>query len=347
MNIMKEDLFRKELKKGLSGGFLFFGDEDYMKSFALRAAREAVCPDETFAIFNDIRIDSLDYSASALLDAIIPPPMMTDQKIVTVSGLNISGMRQNEIADLCEALGELQKYDYNLLIISVPAGQIDEGFIPKKPSAVLTKLSEFLTPVYFEPISGSRLVSWVGKHLQHNGVSASAAVCSEIVSYCGRSMYTLSAETEKLAYYVLQNGRTEVTAEDVRNVSIAEISSDTFALANAIVGGRYDDALKALGVLKFRRVDPVIVMAETSSIICDLVKIKAMSKEGMSTAAIAAALKVSEYKIKLYAAGVKDVSSQKLYRALALCSEADLSLKHSATDYSAIERFICLLSLDR
>ena len=343
MNIMREDVFRKELKGGLCGGFLFFGDEDYMKSFAIRAAREAVCPDETFAIFNDIRIDALGYSASALLDAIIPPPMITDKKIVTVSGLNIGSMRQNEISDLCEALGELSKYDYNLLIISVPAGQIDEGYIPKKPSAILTKLSEFLTPVYFEPISGARLVSWVGKHLQHNGVSASPAVCSEIVNYCGRSMYTLSSETEKLAYYVLQSGRREVTLQDVRNVSIAEISSDAFALTNAIVGGRGDEALKALGVLKFRRVEPVMVMGEVSAIVCDLVKIKTLSAGGMSPSAIAATLKMSEYKVKRYVAGVKDVSEQKLLRILELCSEADLALKHSAFDYSAIERFICCI----
>lgn len=346
VEIMKEDVFRKELKNGLGGGFLFFGDEDYMKSFLLRAAREAVCPDETFAIFNDIRIDALDYSAHGLLDALIPPPMMTDKKIVTVSGLNIGGMRQSEISDLCEALGELQKYDYNLLIISVPAGQIDEGYIPKNPSAIIKRLSEFITPVYFEPISGARLTSWVGKHLQHNGVTASPAVCTEIVNYCGRSMYTLSAETEKLAYYVLHNGRSEVTSADVKNVCIAEISSDTFALANAIISGRGDEALKALEVLKFRRVEPVIVMGEVSSTVCDMIKVKVLMKEGMSPVAIAAAIstlghKVSEYKVKRYMAGVKDVSEEKLYRALALCSEADLALKHSSSDYSDIERFIC------
>ena len=343
MNIMKEDAFRKELKNGLSGGFLFFGEEDYMKSFALREAREAVCPDETFAIFNDVRLDALSYSASALLDAIIPPPMMTDQKVVTVSGLNIGAMKQNELSDLCEALGELEKYDYNLLIISVPAGQIDEGYIPKKPSPIITKLSEYLTPVYFEPISGARLVSWVGKHFRHNGVSASPEVCSELVNYCGRSMFMLSSETEKLAYYVLQNGRTEVTVADVKNVSIAEISSDTFALANAIVAGRYEDALKALSVLKFHRVEPVIVMGEISGVITELVRIKALTAQGVSPATIASTFKVAEYRIKLYASGIKDVPIHRLMRALSLCSEADLALKHSATDYSAIERLISAL----
>ena len=60
MDIIKEDTFRKQLKKGLSGGYLFFGEEDYLKSFSLRSAREAICADETFAVFNDIRIDALD-----------------------------------------------------------------------------------------------------------------------------------------------------------------------------------------------------------------------------------------------------------------------------------------------
>ena len=54
MEIIKEDAFRKQIKKGLSGGYLFYGDEDYMKAYAVNAAREAVCADPTFALFNDM-----------------------------------------------------------------------------------------------------------------------------------------------------------------------------------------------------------------------------------------------------------------------------------------------------
>ena len=343
MNIMKEDIFRKEMKKGLAGGFLFFGDEDYMKSFTLRSVRESVCPDETFAIFNDLRIDAMDYSAGALLDALVPPPMMTDKKVVTVSGLNIGALRQNEISDLLEALGELEKYDYNVLVISVPAGQIDVGNIPKKPSAVFTKLSEYLTPVQFDPISGARLTSWVGKHFEHNGVRAAPAVCAELVNFCGRSMYTLSAETEKLAYYALWNGRQEVLSEDISNVAVAEIASDTYAFTNAITDGRFEDAMRALEVMRFRRVEPVIIMGEVASTVCDMIKIKSMLADGMSPSGIASALKMNEYKVKLYVNGIRDTSPQKLRRAMQLCSEADLALKHSAQDYSAIEKLICSL----
>lgn len=350
MDVIKEDAFRKMLKKGVSGGFFFFGDEDYMKSFAIRAAREAVCPDETFAIFNDVRIDALDYSPSALLDAIIPPPMMTEQKIVTVSGLNIDGMRAGEVSALCEALAELKNYDYNLLILSIPAGQLETGNLQRSPSANFKALSEHLTPVQFDPVSGSRLISWVGKHFEHNGVSATPEVCSELINYCGRSMFVLSEETEKLAYYVLWNGRSQVTSEDIKKVSIAEISSDAFALANAISDGRYEDAITALGVMKFNRVDPIIVLSEVSRTISDMWEVKALKEQGLPLGEIVSAFnankkrKTSEWKIKLYVNSVANKSMKRLSRAVELCSEADLALKRSVAEgYIPIERLICSL----
>ena len=343
MEIIKEDAFRKQLKKGLSGGYLFFGDEDYMKAYSVSAAREMVCPDATFALFNDMTIDVMDYSAGALLDALMPMPMMCEQKIITVNGLNINALKPRELEDLCEVLTALKEYDYNVLIISVPATQIEEGNLPRYPSATLKKLGEYLTLVHFEPVTGARLVSWVGKHFSHNGVTAASDVCAFLIDYAGRSMYTLSNETEKLSYYVLQNGRTEVTKKDVLNVSIAEIATDAFTLANAILDGRSEDAMGALAVMKFRRVEPVILMSEVSRVICDLISVKALADEGCPVSEIAAILKMNEYKARIYAQGAAGKSLSKLREALDLCAEADLALKLSPQGYIAIEKLICSL----
>lgn len=343
MEIIKEDAFRKQIKKGLSGGYLFFGDEDYMKAYAQGAAREAICSDPTFALFNDMKIDVMDYSAGALLDALMPMPMMSDVKLVTVNGLNINALRPKELDDLCEALEALKEYDYNVLIISVPATQIEEGNLPKYPSPVLKRLGEHLTLVHFETVAGARLISWVGKHFTANGVSASADVCSFLINYAGKSMYTLSNETEKLAYYVLENGRDTVTKEDVLKVSIAEISTDAFTLANAILDGRSEDAINALAVMKFRRVEPVILLSEVSRVICDLVSVKALVEDGCSASEAASILKMNEYKTKLYAQGAAGKSMAKLKHAVDLCSEADIALKLSPQGYIAIEKLICSL----
>ena len=343
MEIIKEDAFRKQIKKGLSGGYLFFGDEDYMKSYAVNAAREAICSDPSFALFNDMRIDVMDYSAGALLDALMPMPMMSDMKLVTVNGLNINALRPKELDDLCEAAEALKEYDYNVLIISVPATQVEEGNLPKYPSTLLKRLGEHLTLVQFDTVSGARLVSWVGKHFTANGVNASPDVCSFLINYAGKSMYTLSNETEKLAYYVLENGRDTVTKEDVLKVSIAEISADAFTLANAILDGRSEDAINALAVMKFRRVEPVILMSEVSKVICDLVTVKALLEDGCTVSDISSLLKMNEYKVKLYAQGAAGKSMAKLKNAVSLCSEADIALKLSPQGYIAIEKLICSL----
>lgn len=343
MEIIKEDAFRKLMKKGLSGGYLFFGDEDYMKAHSVTAARQAVCSDETFALFNDMKIEAIDYSAGALLDALMPMPMMCEQKIVTVNGLNINSLRPKELDDLCDVLAELSEYNYNVLIISVPATMVEAGNLPKYPSALLKRLGEYLTLVHFETVSGARLISWVGKHFEHNGAQASPEVCSFLINYAGKSMYTLSNETEKLSYYVLQNGRNTVTKEDVLNVSIAEITTDAFTLANAILDGRSEDAINALAVMKFRRVDPIILLSEVSRVICDLISVKALADEGCPVSEIASLLKMNEYKTKLYAQGAAGKSMQKLKGALELCSEADLAVKLSPQGYVAIEKLICAL----
>ncbi len=343
MEIIKEDAFRKQIKKGLSGGYLFFGEEDYMKAYSVSAARAAICSDEAFALFNDMRIEVIDYSAGALLDALMPLPMMSEQKLVTVNGLNISGLKPRELDDLCDALEALKEYDYNVLIISVPADMIDEGNLPKYPSSILKRLGEYLTLVNFESVTGARLVSWVGKHFEHGGVKASPEVCSFLINYAGKSMYTLSNETEKLSYYALAHGRDTVTRDDILKVSVAEISTDAFTLANAILDGRSEDAVNALAVMKFRRVDPIILLSEVSRVICDLVSVKALIEAGCGTSEAASILKMNEYKARIYASGASKKSMQKLKDALELCSQADISIKLSPQGYIAIEKLVCSL----
>ena len=348
MTIMKDDEFRKQLKKGISGGFFLYGEEDYMKNFTLSAAREAICPDPTFAVFNDLRIDPIDYSASALLNALIPPPMMTEQKIVTVNGLSMDLLRrQREISALDEALSELPQYEYNVLILSIPADQLDPGNPEKgRPSDEFALLSKHLTPVVFDPISGARLVNWVGKHFEHEGVSASAAVCSALIDHCGKSMYILSHEIEKLAFYLLWNGRNTVTVEDIKSISIADISVGAYEFSNAIAEGRGEDALKALEAMKYLRIDPLLVMGEISKTVHDMILVKSMKESGSSLTEIISTLrsiKIPEFIVKKHYAS-SAMSLKRLYRIAELCADADIELKNAPTEpYLPVERLVCII----
>ena len=215
MDLIKESDFRKEIKSAPRTGYLFFGEEDYLKSFAVRNARETLCPDPTFSFFNEMKLDAVDFTPDKLLDALMPMPMMADKKLVLLNGLNFNTMRANEIDDLCNVLAALPEYDYNVLIVNVAADCLDLGYFPKKPSSTYTKLAEHLVPVQFERCSSAKLAAWVQKHFAHHGVEASPALCNTITDYCGHSMYTLAAEIEKLSYYTLAHGRQTATEADM------------------------------------------------------------------------------------------------------------------------------------
>ena len=345
LTILKEADFRKALKTNPTGGYLFFGEEDYMKSAAIRMARESVTEaDPAMAAFNDIRLDGLDFTPAALLDAMTVPPMGADRKVITVTGLNLSALRAADMDKLCEALSEIPDYPYNLVILSAAADTFDPGNLPKKPSEMLTNLGEYLTPVYFERNTPAKLAGWVQKHYLHGGVQADPKLCQFTIEYCGRNMFTLANEVDKVACYIRAHGRDTLTEADIRTAAIPAMEYDAFAFTNAITERRRADALEILADLKLRRVEPLFILSEVSRVDCDLLAIRAMADGGRTPAEIGSELKMHEYRVGLYLKQARKTDLALLRNAVTAAEAADRALKRSAADgYGIIERLICTL----
>ena len=343
MNIITEADFRKRLQGTFSGNYLFFGDEDYLKAYCIRAARQAVCPDEGLSCFNDIAVDFPDFSVDALTDAMAVPPMMTDCKIVTVRSFNFEEVKPSEVDGLIALMEAYRDDPSNVLILSVIPGGIDVG-TPKKPSALLKRLCEVCTPVRFDASSPAKLVGWAMRHFQHEKVAISDATARFFVEYCGKSMYVLSSEIGKLCAYVKAKGGTAVTEEDIRAVSIPEEDCDTFALSNAIMAGNRTEALSVLSILRFRQVKPEFVLSEISRTFCNMYLTKLLMAAGQNKADIAKALRIHEFQAELCMRAAPRQSTEALTRAVELCADADLAMKTFARrDFEQIERLVCLL----
>lgn len=346
--IITEAEFRRRISSGSMGGYLFFGNEDYLKHHALKTARSALCPDPALAVFNDISIDcsTSGFSADSISSAIAAAPMMADSKIVTVSGLSVGELKAAELDSLCDAISSLEEYDFNTLIISIPAGMIDPGYLPKRPSPILSRLCERLTPVHFDRVPDAKLASWAVRHFAHNGTRAEAGVTERLFSRCGRDMFTLANEIDKLSFFVLFEGRDTVKVDDVDNVTAATEDYDSFAFGNALADGRTDEALRILGIMKARKLEPVAVMGELSKTFSDLLAVKLMTAAGLPAAEIGSILgRIHEYKIKLYQKSVKDISAERIRRILDMCTDADKALKLSPAGYLEIEKLICSINL--
>jgi DNA polymerase-3 subunit delta len=333
------------LKGSPSGGYLFFGEEDYMKATVLRMARAAICPaEDALSSLNDLRMEGLDFTTEALLDAMAAPPVGAERKIITVTGLNFQTMRSAELDSLCNALAVLPDYPYLLFILSVTEGALDAGNLPKRPSALLCTLGEYLTPVYFERNTPAKLYGWVQKHYLHNGVQAAQAVCQFTVAYCGRNMYTLASEIDKVSFFCLAHGRSQAVEEDVRLCATPAMEYDAFAFTNAVMEQRRSDALAILRDLKLRRVEPLYILSEVSRVVVGLASVQALANSGKTAGEISATLKMHEYQVGLYLRQVRKIQPDTLRATVRACQAADLSLKRSVTDgYAVMERLICAL----
>lgn len=344
MVILNESDFRKRLKTKPNGLFLFLGDEDYLKSYCVTVARQTVCPDEGLACFNDVVVDFPDYTSEALENALAAPPMMTDCKLVVLKSFRFDALKPSEVDSLCNILDAYKNDTANLLILWVVPNGMDVGYLPKRPSALLSRLAASVTPVNFEQASPQKLALWVIRHFADQNVKISDANARLVVDTCGRSMYALASEIDKLAAYVLSHNRDEVTPEDIRTVAIPEEEFDAFALTNAVMAGKRQEALDVLAVMKARQIKQELVFSEISRLYSDLYLTKLLLSNGRGAADVAAILKIHEYKAGLYQRAVDKIPTQRLKRALMLCRDADLAMKSfSRRNYEQIERLICVI----
>ncbi len=339
MDIIKEADFRKEIKTAPKKAYLFFGEEDYMKSFALKAASEAISPDPSLSFFNEMKLDALSYSADALLDAVMPLPMAADRKLIVVSGVDLNALKPSEIDALFSVLSQLDDYDYNTVIINASSDRFDFGVMPKRPSALLKRFSEHLCPVYFERNTPARLASWVGKHFAHNGAVATPDICALVIDRCGRNMYNLASEVDKISFYALSHGRREISRDDVVNISIAAEEFDAFALTNAIGARKKDEALRILRDMKFRRVEPIIILSEISVLVSNMTAVATLRSDGLTQGEISDVLSIHEYRVGLMMKG--NISLEICQNMLEKCRIADLELKSGRGGYITIEKLIC------
>ena len=340
MQIISESDFRKSLKGDISGGFFFYGSEDYLKNHALKCAREAVCPDPSLEFFNNVRIDGTGFEPSALAAALPTLPVMADKKLIEITRLNMNAMKKNEFDELCAVLEEAAEYDFNIIIISVIAGGVDEGYSLKKPSKTLTAIGKYITPVYFPQSTPSMLNKWVARHFAHNGIEADPAFCAALVDYCGKDMFILSGETDKISWYLHASGRTRAEKSDIPKLCVPDTGYDTFAFANAISARRRADALNILSEMQRRRIEPTMVLGEITATFCNMLTVRLLADDGLSVSDIAKNAGIHEFKVGLILdAGV---GAERLRTLLSLCAEADRAIKNSYTSgYMPIERLIC------
>lgn len=345
MDIISNTEFSKKIKETPDGNYLFYGEEDYLKSHAVKSLKDAMGIDEALEIFNYVTLDVLDYTPDKLIDMLSMPPMMAEKKLVVLSGLNVKKMfNKSEFNDLIDAIAHVDEFDYNVLVLTIPNDNITEEMPKKAPTGALKALSERLQPVKFEAPTPQKLALWVMRHFEHHQIKASQGDCAYLVEYCGKNMFALANEIEKLAIYTRSQKRDQLLREDINNVCSAEMEYGAFEFSNAILEGRKGEALNILSVMKFKQVEPLMIMGELSGIFSDLLKIKIMLLSGKNNQEISSETGINVHKVGIYATSARRMELERLQKIVAMATETDLAMKFRFdSGYLNLEKLICSL----
>ncbi len=339
---MTEAEFRQELKD-LRGGYLFYGDEDYLKLSYAKEVKKRVL-DGTFDDFNHIVIYGEDYSAGALSNAIASLPMMSEKKLVEVRSLDFKSLKKDELLSLCEALEALSDCDHTILILRADSHLFDAGR-PKSPSEAFKLLSRLLTPVEFTFPQGNRLTSWILRHFSEGEIDFSPEMSDYLVEICGHSMWTLANEIDKLCAYAKSNSISVIDRKIIDLVCCKSIEYDDFQLTNVLLEGNSTLVFETLRRQKLNHEPPNIILFSVVKMYTELYAVSRLSSLGIGKAQIASTLKIHEFKVGKYLTRLSRTSPARIERALELCRDADLQSKSAQNldAYGALERLVSTL----
>jgi len=324
--------FRAELKHP-RGGYLFCGEEDYLKRRYLESLRKAVVAEDD--VFNHIRLNGDTFSTDALASAIAMLPVMADAKLIEVEGVSLAAMSDTEIEELCGIFSLLENSPETVLVFYTEAGDLEPG-TPKQPDKRYVTLSEAITVVLFPRETPARLAAWAAKHFTAEGVAAPPMAVNALLSRCGCDMYTLASEIDKLSAYVKSKGREILTEEDVALVASESKEIAAFDFTNALIDFRPEAAFSILAERKRQKEKPEILLSSITRVVCDLYMIRTLSDSGMTVGEIAKKLKKHEYTVGLYLKSASKSTVTRLNALMDACFEADLRIKSTSVESYAI-----------
>jgi len=327
-----------------SGGYLFFGEEEYTKLSCLSALRKALFDDYDDP-FNHHKIVCTEAGwETRLTDAVDTLPVFAEKKLVELHSLPFSSLSEAQTSALLEIFEQAKQSDDTILAVYTLSDELNVGRLPKTPSALYKKLSAVLTPVQCDRQSPGRLAGWVGRHFAAEGVAANAYVCQEMVEKCGTDMFSLANEVQKLAFFTLAKGKKTVEISDIPLVCCAGKDVGAFDFTNAIMEGNAPRALELLTDMRRKKEKPEIVLGSVIDTVSRLYLVKRMTEAGKGPADIVKETGISEYRVKLLLKSCAKKSAKRLHRALELCAETDRKIKNTGLEnYTVLEILVLRL----
>ncbi len=309
--------------------YIFFGEEDYLRTYYLAKLREQVLSGVADT-FNFHRFDAQTMDIGAFSDAVEAIPMLAEASFVQVDDVDIYQLSADDRERMAAILSDIPDYCYVVFVYDAVAWKPDRRL--RKLHSAIEQNAQL---VEFARQSEQELTSWVARHFASLGKQIVPELCRYLIVQCGASMSAMDSEIAKIAAYCTAP---TVSRADIDAVVEPVLDAVIFSLTDAIAEGRYEKALQILRTLCQMQEEPISILGAIGA--------------NLRKAAAARALANPDALMRLYGMGsyparkaldfARRVPERFFAIALPLCAETDLRLK---TSYDDPRRLLELLIL--
>ena len=332
-DIISWSAFSQELKNGINGAFVFFGDDDFIKNSMFHSVYNQIMGDGAFADFNYYKISFAldDDPMSKLQDCASTLPMMQDQSLIEVREFYFNKIKKNELTFLEDICSNLGQETVCIFICLDEEFQYDKRF---NSSEIYKSLSKYVTFVNCSHLDKIKYCAWIHKKAMSNKCVLSSEAQSALYELTQGDMLATENELNKLISYSLSQGISYVVSvDDVKNICTSMPSEEIdFELNNACSTWNIKEVLRCINRAKDRQEDPIVILNKLETIYSDMLDMKAALISGYTPSEASKILEINEYKGNLLANTVSKPPISLIEYAVKEAFNTDIKVKSTSVD---------------
>lgn len=328
MALLNEKTLKEELRSGVAGAWLIYGDEDYLKKVYTEKMINAAV-DKNFADFNLHTFDGGEADLGEIYDACEAFPMMGDTTCVVVNDMELCSL-DDEGLDFLKELVTGCPDTCALIFIMKTAKTSGE-----KWNKIIKIFEKGRGAVKLQRKAAEDLPSIIEKGAAKRGVPFEKGVASYLVECVGNDLNTVYNETDKLCAYCY--GRS-VTRKDVDEICAKSLDAKVFDIIKNLHADRYEKAVIGMNELFVQREEPIMIIGAFIMSYVDMYRARCAVAAGLRPADAAQYYdyKGNNFRLEGGARNARGMSITALRKCIECLAKADEMLKSSSVDQRVV-----------
>ncbi|MBO4679575.1 MAG: DNA polymerase III subunit delta [Lachnospiraceae bacterium] len=335
MGVVATSLSNKEYKNA----YLLYGAEGYLRNYYKKALKVALVNDG----------DNLNYSyfegagtnPTEVAGLLSTMPFMAEHRVIIVenSGWMSKSSGDDEASGKSSGDGKLSTVIDGIKNISEDVIIIFAEEKVDKRSKLYKAITSKGVAEEFDVQGEENLARWLMNQAKASGKTMTPATAMYLVSECGKDMFLLEKEMDKLIAWCLD--RTGITVEDVDTVCTHQVNNKIFDMVTAIALHRQKEALALYYDLLVLRESPFHILTLLVRQYERMLAIKDATQKKVPLSSLCGRLEMQDWLVKKIADQTRNISYKEIRRNLEACAKADEDIKNgNLTDSMSLELLI-------